>query len=59
MVERHPNAEESKQSRDDRADEQLDNEAESRQEKEPQQKAHRMSVEKHLAGLWKMLGLGD
>jgi hypothetical protein len=59
MVERHPSAEENKQLRDDRADDRPDNGAALREEKEPQQKAHRMSVERHLAGLWKMLGLGD
>jgi hypothetical protein len=59
MVERHPSAEENRQSSDDQADKQVDNEAASREEKEPREKANRMSVEKHLAGLWKMLGLGD
>jgi len=57
MAERHPSAEESGQSSDDRAGKQPGDGT--REEKEPQQQGYRMSIEKHLAGLWKMLGLGD
>lgn len=59
MAETRPSAEESQEASDERSEKQLDNGTALREEKEPQQHGYRMSIEKHLAGLWKMLGLGD
>ena len=56
MSEQRPGAE-SKAT--DRMDKGTADAAESQQPEEKQKINPRLSVEEHLAGLWKMLGLGD